>query len=28
LLWLLHAAEELLGVFDTTFTERPGGQTG
>lgn len=26
LLWLLHAAEELLGVFDTTFTERPGGQ--
>jgi putative transposase len=26
LLWLLHTAEELLGTFDTTFTERPGGQ--
>lgn len=26
LLWLLHAAEELLGVFDRAFTERPNGQ--
>lgn len=24
LLWLLHAAESLLGTFDTTFTERQG----
>jgi putative transposase len=26
LLWLLHAAEELLGVLDHAFTERPGRQ--
>jgi hypothetical protein len=23
LLWLLHAAESVLGIFDETFTERP-----
>ena len=22
-LWLLHVAEAVLGIFDTTFTERP-----
>ncbi len=26
LLWLLHAAEAMLGIFDETFTERPGRQ--
>lgn len=26
LLWLLHAAESVLGTCDETFTERPGGQ--